>query len=63
MGCIYNEKIISRNVVLLVSVNPSPNISSEAEIIALGMGGWRAGIVRQGNRLLWGQKDKNSRCF
>ena len=47
-GCIYNEKIISRNIIRFASVNPSPNLSSEAEITALsieGEGGW---IVGQG---------------
>ena len=62
-GCIYNEKIISRNIIRFASVNPSPNLSSEAEITALSIEGEGGCIVGQGNRLLQGQKAKNSRCF
>lgn len=53
-GCIYNEKIISRNTIRFVSVNPSPSLSSEAEIIALGIRGRRAGIVGQENKIVTG---------
>ena len=46
-----------------ISVNPSPSLSSGGNNSTGHGGKGGAGIVGQGNRLLLGQKDKNSRCF